>query len=88
MILKRYVVLVQYTLYYLSLFFLIINGISSAIVYFRRYLMKSNTGVTKINVSTEKKKKNIKRNFIKFNSIEYINEDTSKLILKIVQLLF
>ena len=87
MIFKRYVVLVQHTLYYLSLFFLIINGISSAIVYFRRYLMKSNTGVTKINVSTEKKK-NIKHNFIKFNSIEYINEDTSKLILKIVQLLF
>ena len=66
MIFKRYVVLVQYTLYYLSLFFLIINGISSAIVYFRRYLMKSNTGVTKINVSTEKKKT---LNTISLNSI-------------------
>ena len=50
---KVYVGLVQYTLYYLSLLFLIINGISSAFIYFHWYLKKSSTGVININPGTE-----------------------------------
>ena len=53
MIMKMYVGLVQYTLYYLSLLFLIIIGISSAFIYFHWYLKKSSTGVININPGTE-----------------------------------
>ena len=45
-------VLVQYTLYYLPLPFLIMIGVSSAFIYFHGYL-KSDTKIANINPSTE-----------------------------------
>ena len=44
-IIKMYSTLAQYTLYYLSLLFLIITGTGSAFIYFYLHLKKSNTNI-------------------------------------------
>ena len=51
-IIEIYVILVQYTLYYSSLLFLIMIGISTAFIYFGGYLTNSNIGVININPGT------------------------------------
>ena len=54
MIMKIHAILVQYTLYYLSLLFLIIIGISSSSIHIHGWLKRSNiNAVTNINDNTE-----------------------------------